>query len=119
MRFPNESETYRIARDALLASEIALRRQMEAVAVELRALPPGGEVLNDYRFDTLDENGRPAEVNLDTLFRGSDTLMVYHYMFPRYPGDTRVGMPTGEVADWPLADQPCPSCTALIEGGTA
>ena len=42
--FPNETAVYRAARDALLESELALRRQMEAVAAELRALPPGGEV---------------------------------------------------------------------------
>jgi predicted dithiol-disulfide oxidoreductase (DUF899 family) len=51
MRFPNETSEYRAARDALLASEIALRRQMEAVAAQLRALPPGGEVPQDYVFD--------------------------------------------------------------------
>jgi predicted dithiol-disulfide oxidoreductase (DUF899 family) len=39
MHFPNETSEYRAARDALLASEIALRRQMEAVAAQLRALP--------------------------------------------------------------------------------
>jgi predicted dithiol-disulfide oxidoreductase (DUF899 family) len=39
MRFPNETSEYRAARDALLLREIALRRQMEAVATQLRALP--------------------------------------------------------------------------------
>jgi predicted dithiol-disulfide oxidoreductase (DUF899 family) len=51
MNFPNETSEYRAARNALLASEIALRRQMEAVAAELRALPRGGEVAEDYVFD--------------------------------------------------------------------
>ena len=37
MSFPNETPEYRAARDALLASEMALRRQMEAVAAQLRA----------------------------------------------------------------------------------
>ena len=49
--FPNETPDYRAAREALLESELALRRQMEAVAAELRALPPGGEVPEDYAFD--------------------------------------------------------------------
>ena len=31
-RFPNESDEYRRARDGLLEAEIALRRQIEAVA---------------------------------------------------------------------------------------
>jgi predicted dithiol-disulfide oxidoreductase (DUF899 family) len=49
-RFPNESNQYRQARDALLAEEIELRRHIERVAEQRRALPPGGEVTKDYRF---------------------------------------------------------------------
>ena len=45
MTFPNEMPDYRRARAALLEHEVALRREMEAVATELRALPPGGEVM--------------------------------------------------------------------------
>jgi predicted dithiol-disulfide oxidoreductase (DUF899 family) len=41
-RFPNESADYRRARTALLAEEIALRRQIQRVAAQRRALPPGG-----------------------------------------------------------------------------
>ena len=43
-RFPNESAEYRRAREALLAEEIELRRHIERVAEQRRALPPGGEV---------------------------------------------------------------------------
>ena len=50
MAFPNESAEYRQARNALLDAEIALRRQTEAVATQRRALPPGGEVREDYIF---------------------------------------------------------------------
>ena len=50
-RFTNESDEYRHARDGLLAAEIALRRQIEAVAAQRRALPPGGEVPDDYIFE--------------------------------------------------------------------
>ena len=46
--FPNETPIYRNARTALLQREVALRRQMEAVAAQLRTLPPGGEVPEDY-----------------------------------------------------------------------
>src|SRR5687768_11101957 len=41
--------------------------------------------------------------------------MIYHYMFPRHPGDKRPGPPTGPTASLPLAEGPCPSCTALID----
>jgi len=44
LTYPNESAEYRKARNALLADEIALRRQIEAVAARRRALTPGGEV---------------------------------------------------------------------------
>ena len=49
--FPNESPGYRTARDVLLQQEVALRRQMESVAAELRSLPAGGELPEDYLFD--------------------------------------------------------------------
>jgi predicted dithiol-disulfide oxidoreductase (DUF899 family) len=39
--FPNESPVYRAARNKLLQREVGLRREMEAVAAEIRALPPG------------------------------------------------------------------------------
>lgn len=47
VRFPNESSEYRIARDSLLAEEIELRRHIERVAEQRRALP-GGEVKKGY-----------------------------------------------------------------------
>ena len=50
MRLPNESADYRAARTALLAEEIELRRHIERVAAQRRALPPGGPVVGDYRF---------------------------------------------------------------------
>jgi predicted dithiol-disulfide oxidoreductase (DUF899 family) len=68
---------------------------MEAVAAELRALPPGGQVPEDYEFDAVGANGAPAKVRLSELFRDGDTLMLYHYMFPRHPLDTRPGLPAG------------------------
>ena len=51
VRFPNESDEYRRARDALLAEEIELRRHIERVAEQRRALPSGGEVTKQYRFE--------------------------------------------------------------------
>lgn len=115
MRFPNESAGYRAARNALLARETALRRQMEAVAAELRALPAGGHVPEDYVFDAMDTAGDVTVVRLSELFRGGDTLMMYHFMFPRHSADERAGPTSGATAHVPLAEGPCPSCTALID----
>ena len=113
--FPNESPDYRSARAVLLEREVALRRQMEAVAAELRALPPGGEVPEDYLFDCIGADGATSKVRLSDLFRGGDTLMLYHYMFPRHGQDNRPGPTVGAMARVPLAEGPCPSCTALID----
>jgi predicted dithiol-disulfide oxidoreductase (DUF899 family) len=51
LRFPNESTAYREARNALLAEEMELRRQVERVAAHRRALPMGGELREDYAFE--------------------------------------------------------------------
>src|SRR5262245_21358385 len=95
--FPNETPGYREARAALLQREVALRREMEAVAALLRALPPGGEVPEDYSFDCIDADGAPSTVRLSELFRGGDTLMLYHYMFPRHAG---IGGPVRRPVPW-------------------
>ena len=59
--FPGESAEYRAARNELLAKEIDLRRQMEAVAAERRNLPPGGEVPEDYVFEGEGPDGDANE----------------------------------------------------------
>ena len=89
--FLNESAEYRRARNALLVKEIELRRQMEDVSKQRRALPPGGEVTKDYRF--VGENG---PVHLSDLFGNKDTLIVYNYMFG------------------PQRQAPCPMCTSYM-----
>lgn len=89
--YPNESAEYRVARNALLAEEIELRRHLERVAEQRRALPPGGQAAKDYEF--ISEAG-PA--TLARLFGDRDTLMVYSMMF----GPQRKG--------------PCPSCTSFL-----
>ena len=91
VRFPNESDEYRRARDALLAEEIELRRHIERVARQRRALPPGGEVTKDYRFE-----GENGPVSFADLFGDKQTLAVYSYMFG------------------PERKQPCPMCTSLL-----
>jgi predicted dithiol-disulfide oxidoreductase (DUF899 family) len=42
--YPNNSAEYRKARTALLVDEIELRRHIERVAAQRRALPLGGEL---------------------------------------------------------------------------
>jgi predicted dithiol-disulfide oxidoreductase (DUF899 family) len=111
-RFPGESEEYRAARNRLLEAEIELRRSIERVAAERRALPTGGEVPEDYRFEDA-ASGR--EVRFSELFEGgSDTLVIYSFMFPRWSGDTRPA-PGGETGKLPLAETPCASCTSILD----
>jgi predicted dithiol-disulfide oxidoreductase (DUF899 family) len=116
IRFPGESAEYRTARDGLLEQEIELRRAMEAVAAARRDLPPGGVVPEDYVFQGADADGAPTNVRLSELFAPSkDSLVVYSMMFPRDPGDERPGPGGGQTALLPLAEGPCPSCTALLD----
>lgn len=97
MAFPNESPAYRTARNALLDAEIALRRQTEQVAAMRRALPPGGEVPEDYVFERIGAHFRPEPVKLSELFGDHSTLLLYSYMFG------------------PERDSPCPGCTHLLD----
>jgi predicted dithiol-disulfide oxidoreductase (DUF899 family) len=114
--FPGESAEYRAARNRLLEQEIELRRAMEAVAAARRRLPPGGIVPQDYVFHGQGPDGGPAEVRLSELFApGKDSLMIYSMMFPRDPGDDRPGPQGGQTALLPLAEGPCPSCTAFLD----
>jgi predicted dithiol-disulfide oxidoreductase (DUF899 family) len=91
VRFPNESAEYRAARTALLAEEIELRRHIERVARQRRALPPGGAVTGDYRF-----MGEEGPVAFAELFGAHDTLVAYSYMYG------------------PQRQRPCPMCTSLM-----
>lgn len=50
------------------------------------------------------------------LFRpGTDTLVIYGFMFPRSPGDSRPAPADGDTARLPLAETPCPSCTSILD----
>jgi len=114
--FPGESVEYRAARDRLLGQEIELRRVTEAVAAARRALPPGGVIPEDYVFEDRGVDGAPTDARLSELFApGKDSLVIYSFMFPRDPGDTRPGPRAGQTARLPLADGPCPSCVALLD----
>ena len=89
--YPNDSADYRAARTRLLAEEIELRRQLERVGAQRRALPPGGEA-GPYQFK--DENGKT--IRLADMFGAHDTLITYFWMFG------------------PQRERPCPMCTALL-----
>src|SRR6266545_4974442 len=116
IEFPGESAEYRAARGRLLEQEIELRRAMEAVAAARRELPLGGAVPEDYVFQGAHEDGIPTDVRLSELFvPGKDSLVIYSFMFPRDPGDERPGPASGQTALLPLAEGPCPSCTALLD----
>jgi predicted dithiol-disulfide oxidoreductase (DUF899 family) len=113
-RFPGESAEYRLARSQLLEAEVELRRALERVAAQRRALPLGGAVPEDYVFEEAGDGG--GSVRFSELFApGKDTLVVYSFMFPRYSGDTRPGPAGGESGRLPLAETPCPSCTSILD----
>ena len=114
--FPGESSAYRAARDRLLTQEVDLRRKMEAVAAARRALPPGGRVPRDYVFQGAGADGVPIDVRLSELFApDKDALVIYNFMFPRDADDDSPGPASGQTALLPLAEGPCPSCTALLD----
>jgi predicted dithiol-disulfide oxidoreductase (DUF899 family) len=111
-QFPGESGEYRLARNRLLDAETELRRAIERVAAQRRALPLGGAVPEDYVF----EQAAGGQVRFSELFApGKDTLVIYSFMFPRWSGDTRPGPTAGETARLPLAETPCPSCTSILD----
>ena len=113
---PGESPEYRAARDRLLEQETELRRAMEAVAATRRGLPPGGRVMKDYVFEGAGARGEQIDVRLSELFGPArDSLVIYSFMFPRDPADETPGPRDGETALLPLAEGPCPSCTALLD----
>jgi predicted dithiol-disulfide oxidoreductase (DUF899 family) len=91
VHFPNESAAYRRARQQLLTEEIELRRHIERVAEQRRALPPGGEVTKKYEFE-----GEGGKVALADLFGNKQTLLAYNYMFG------------------PQREKPCPMCTSFM-----
>ncbi len=90
--YPNDSAEYRRARVALLAEEIELRRHIERVAAQRRALPSGGALPTDYRF--TDQDGKL--IGLADMFGAHDTLVTYFWMFG------------------PERERACPMCTSFL-----
>ncbi len=101
--FPNETNSYRQARNELLQAEIDLRRQVEKVATMRRQLPLGGEIPEDYVFDEgasdINDARTVRQVRLSQLFQtGKDTLVIYSFMFG------------------PKMKAACPMCSCMLDG---
>ena len=97
LRYPNESREYRDARDALLKDEQDLVARVKALAAKRRTLPPGGELKEDYVFQWASEGKVGQRVKFSELFGDKSTLLIYSFMFG------------------PSWDNPCPSCTSLMD----
>jgi predicted dithiol-disulfide oxidoreductase (DUF899 family) len=97
-RYPNESREYREARESLLKDEQELIDKVRAVANKRRALPLGGQLKEDYVFQWASEGKVGQRVKFSELFGDKQTLLLYSFMFG------------------PSWDNPCPSCTSLVDG---
>ena len=95
--YPNESATYRSARQELLREEIKLRHQAERVAGLRRTLPTGGSLKEDYEFKT---SGGESKKLSSLISADRDVLAIYSLMY---------------AAD---AEFPCPMCVSLLDGLT-
>ena len=93
---PNETAEYRTARNKLLQMEADLRDQVASLARARAALPPGGEVTEDYTFTAM-QDGKIVEQAMSGLFGDHDSLMIYSFMYG--PDDK----------------SPCPMCTSFLD----
>lgn len=111
-RWPNNTNTspeYKTARNDLLRSEHELRRQIELVAAQRRALPPG-PIMASYTFSegpaSLNEDTPTASTTLADLTSSGRSLVLYHMMFEPSTND-------GAVAE------PCAMCSMAIDSYNA
>ena len=98
LRYPNESGEYRDARDALLEDEQQLIDKVKSVAQKRRGLPLGGELKEDYVFKWANDGKVGQSVKFSELFGDKNTLLLYSFMYG------------------PNWDNPCPSCTSIVDG---
>jgi len=98
LRYPNESQEYRDARDALLQEERELVEKVKSVAAKRRSLPRGGKLKEDYTFQWASDGKVGQSVKFSELFGDKNSLLLYSFMFG------------------PNWDKPCPSCTSLMDG---
>jgi predicted dithiol-disulfide oxidoreductase (DUF899 family) len=97
-RYPNEGREYREARDSLLKDEQELVAKVKAVAAKRRTLPLGGRLKEDYVFQWANDGKVGQPVRFSELFGDENTLLLYSFMYG------------------PNWDNPCPSCTSLVDG---
>jgi predicted dithiol-disulfide oxidoreductase (DUF899 family) len=97
-RYPNESTEYRNARESLLRDEQELVQKVKALAERRRQLPPGGQLKEDYVFQWANDGKLGQRAKFSELFGGKSTLLLYSFMYG------------------PNWDNPCPSCTSLVDG---
>jgi predicted dithiol-disulfide oxidoreductase (DUF899 family) len=69
------------------------------VAERRRGLPPGGELKEDYVFQSANDGKVGKRVKFSELFGTKNTLLLYSWMFG------------------PHWDNPCPSCTSSLVDG--
>ena len=98
LRYPNESREYRDARDSLLEAERELVDKVKAVAEKRRSLPRGGLLKEGYVFQRANDGRVGQRVKFTELFGDKNTLLLYSFMYG------------------PNWDNPCPSCTSLVDG---
>lgn len=84
-------EEWLTARKALLARELAMTRELDALRAERRRLP-WVEVGKQYIF-----KGPDGECTLGDLFRGRSQLAIYHFMLT------------------PGSDHICPGCSFIVD----
>ena len=98
VRYPNESREYREARESLLREEQELVQKVKSVAAKRRTLPAGGQLKEDYIFQWANDGKVGERVKFSGLFGDKNTLLLYSFMYG------------------PNWDNPCPSCTSLVDG---
>ena len=98
LRYPNETRAYREARESLLRDEQELVAKVKAVAAKRRTLPLGGQLNEDYVFHWANDGKVGQHVRFSELFGDKNTLILYSFMYG------------------PNWDNPCPSCTSLVDG---
>jgi predicted dithiol-disulfide oxidoreductase (DUF899 family) len=96
--YPNESREYRDARESLLIDEQELIGKVKSVAEKRRKLPLGGQLKEDYVFQWANDGKVGKRVKFSELFADKNTLLIYSWMFG------------------PNWDNPCYSCTSLVDG---
>src|SRR4029077_9447266 len=86
------------ARDLLLKDERELADKLKSVAAKRRNLPLGGPLKQDYVFQWANDGKVGKSVKFSELFADKNTLLLYSFMYG------------------PNWDNPCPSCTSLVDG---